>query len=125
MTDQPTLFDPAPKPKPGPPNVLPLVPDAVLDALATIMSELAKERREAGVTVARTIHIAKARGLDCGPEGRDKNSRLGSWRAHLGKRAGLVATDRTERVDPAWFPHSNMNRQTVWVLPMYAQQRSA
>ncbi len=97
--------------------------EAVLDRLAPIMREIALERRAAGVTVARTIHVAKARGIDCGPEGSGKDSRAASWRAGLGKRAGLVATTRVERVSADWFPGSHFNRQTVWVLPAYSENR--
>jgi hypothetical protein len=101
---------------------VPETPDTnTLDRLASIMYELAQERGPLGVTVARTIHVAKARGIDVGPAGTGKESRKGSWRGGLGRRAKLVASSRVERVDPEWFPESHFNRQTVWLHPRYAE----
>lgn len=90
----------------------------VFPQLVTLMQRLADRRGERGVTVARVVRAAEKLHYVRHAASDPANTRAGSWRGRLGSAAGLVATNRTERVPTCWNPSANANRHTVWVRPM-------
>lgn len=89
--------------------------DHELQLLIPIAQRLAREAGAAGVTISDIREEATKRGL-LPPLGKGRSL---SYLGALGKRAGLIATDRTRRSS---IEGSNGNRNTVWISQEHREE---
>jgi hypothetical protein len=84
--------------------------------LVPLATELASRVGLVGITVADLRAEAERRGLF--KQGLNTGDRSLSYLGAVMRNAGLVASNRTRR---SFIPHSNGNRQVVWLAPEHAR----